>query len=186
MPSRGEKSTLVEHALANAREALGRKLAESSSQARLLEGIAERFGLPRAPRRIEVFDNSHIAGTNAVGGMIVAGPKASSKASIGNSTSSRRTSTPGDDYAMMREVLTRRFKRIADAEVLGRDRNRSRRNRSGRGGRTVGARRRRRRRYRRGSCVSGPAGSRSDRRRPRASFPSRAKCWPDSGCTTSR
>ena len=73
VPSRGTKSSLVEHALSNAREALGRKLAESSSQARLLEGIAERFNLAAAPRRIEVFDNSHTGGTNAVGGMIVAG-----------------------------------------------------------------------------------------------------------------
>jgi excinuclease ABC subunit C len=109
VPSRGTKSTLVEHALANAREALGRKLAESSSQARLLEGVAERFGLPAVPRRIEVFDNSHIAGTNAVGAMIVAGPEGFVKGQYRKFNIKSPDTTPGDDYAMMREVLTRRF-----------------------------------------------------------------------------
>ncbi|HML28272.1 MAG TPA: excinuclease ABC subunit UvrC [Hyphomicrobium sp.] len=118
VPTRGTKSTLVEHALANAREALGRKLAESSSQARLLEGVAERFGLPAVPRRIEVFDNSHISGTNAVGGMIVAGPEGFVKGQYRKFNIKSPETTPGDDYAMMREVLTRRFKRIAEAEVL--------------------------------------------------------------------
>ncbi len=118
VPSRGTKSTLVEHALSNAREALGRKLAESSSQARLLEGVAERFGLASAPRRIEVFDNSHISGTNAVGGMIVAGPEGFVKGQYRKFNIKSPDTTPGDDYAMMREVLTRRFKRIAEAEVL--------------------------------------------------------------------
>jgi excinuclease ABC subunit C len=118
VPSRGTKSTLVEHALANAREALGRKLAESSSQARLLEGVAERFGLAAAPRRIEVFDNSHISGTNAVGGMIVAGPEGFVKGQYRKFNIKSPEITPGDDYAMMREVLTRRFKRIAEAEEL--------------------------------------------------------------------
>jgi excinuclease ABC subunit C len=118
VPSRGTKSTLVEHALANAREALGRKLAESSSQARLLEGVAERFGLPAIPRRIEVFDNSHIAGTNAVGTMIVAGPDGFVKGQYRKFNIKSPDTAPGDDYAMMREVLTRRFKRIAEAEVL--------------------------------------------------------------------
>ena len=75
VPQRGEKKDLIEHALANAREALGRKLAETSSQQKLLEQLAETFGLPRPPRRIEVYDNSHIQGTNAVGAMIVAGPE---------------------------------------------------------------------------------------------------------------
>jgi excinuclease ABC subunit C len=118
VPSRGTKSTLVEHALANAREALGRKLAESSSQARLLEGVAERFSLPAAPRRIEVFDNSHIAGTNAVGAMIVAGGEGFVKGQYRKFNIKSPDTTPGDDYAMMREVLTRRFKRLADAQVL--------------------------------------------------------------------
>ncbi|SFV33931.1 excinuclease ABC subunit UvrC [Hyphomicrobium facile] len=118
VPSRGTKSTIVEHALANAREALGRKLAESSSQARLLEGIAERFGLPSVPRRIEVFDNSHTSGTNAVGAMIVAGPEGFVKGQYRKFNIKSPDTTPGDDYAMMREVLTRRFKRIAEAEVI--------------------------------------------------------------------
>ncbi|MBA2127264.1 excinuclease ABC subunit C [Hyphomicrobium methylovorum] len=118
VPSRGTKSGLVEHALSNAREALGRKLAESSSQARLLEGVAERFGLPSVPRRIEVFDNSHISGTNAVGGMIVAGPEGFVKGQYRKFNIKSPDTTPGDDYAMMREVLTRRFRRISDTEVL--------------------------------------------------------------------
>jgi excinuclease ABC subunit C len=118
VPSRGTKSTLVEHALANAREALGRKLAESSSQGRLLEGVAERFGLTAVPRRIEVFDNSHTAGTNAVGAMIVAGPEGFVKGQYRKFNIKSPDTAPGDDYAMMREVLTRRFKRIAEAEVL--------------------------------------------------------------------
>ena len=75
MPQRGEKRELVEHALANAREALGRKLAEAASQQRLLAALAASFGLPQPPRRIEVYDNSHIQGSNAVGAMIVAGPE---------------------------------------------------------------------------------------------------------------
>ncbi|MBS0270893.1 MAG: excinuclease ABC subunit UvrC, partial [Proteobacteria bacterium] len=118
VPSRGTKSTIVEHALANAREALGRKLAESSSQARLLEGVAERFALSAVPRRIEVFDNSHTAGTNAVGAMIVAGPEGFVKGQYRKFNIKSPDTTPGDDYAMMREVLTRRFKRIAEAEVI--------------------------------------------------------------------
>ncbi len=118
VPSRGTKSSLVEHALSNAREALGRKLAESSSQARLLEGIAERFNLAATPRRIEVFDNSHTGGTNAVGAMIVAGAEGFVKGQYRKFNIKSPDIAPGDDYAMMREVLTRRFKRIADAEVL--------------------------------------------------------------------
>jgi len=118
VPARGMKSSLVEHALTNAREALGRKLAESSTQARLLEGVAERFNLAAPPRRVEVFDNSHIAGTNAVGAMIVAGPEGFVKGQYRKFNIKSPDITPGDDYAMMREVLTRRFKRIADTEVL--------------------------------------------------------------------
>lgn len=112
VPSRGTKSGLVDHALANAREALGRKLAETSSQSRLLEGLAERFQLPVAPRRIEVFDNSHISGTNAVGAMIVAGPEGFVKSQYRKFNIKSPDIAPGDDYAMMREVLTRRFKRM--------------------------------------------------------------------------
>jgi excinuclease ABC subunit C len=113
-PQRGSKLGVVEHALRNAREALARRLAESSSQRILLEGIAERFGLPATPRRIEVFDNSHIMGTNAVGAMIVAGPDGFVKSQYRRFNIKSADLTPGDDYAMMREVLTRRFKRLAD------------------------------------------------------------------------
>jgi len=113
LPQRGAKTGLVEHALANAREALGRRLAESSSQRRLLEGVADRFGLSVVPRRIEVFDNSHIMGTSAVGAMIVAGAQGFAKAHYRKFNIKDKSTTPGDDYAMMREVLTRRFKRLA-------------------------------------------------------------------------
>jgi len=114
VPQRGAKSGLVDHALQNAREALGRKLAESSSQRTLLAGLANRFGLDEPPRRIEVFDNSHISGTNAVGGMIVAGPEGLVKSAYRKFTIKSEIA-PGDDYAMMREVLTRRFKRLAES-----------------------------------------------------------------------
>ena len=117
VPQRGAKSSLVEHALTNAREALGRRLAETSSQARLLAGVAERFGLPAAPRRVEVYDNSHIAGTNAIGAMIVAGPEGFVKGQYRKFNIKSATLTPGDDYAMMREVLTRRFKRLVSSEA---------------------------------------------------------------------
>jgi excinuclease ABC subunit C len=112
VPQRGEKKDLVEHALANAREALGRKLAETSSQERLLRQLAETFGLPRVPRRIEVYDNSHIQGTNAVGAMIVAGAEGFRKKEYRKFNIRSADLTPGDDFAMMREVLTRRFKRL--------------------------------------------------------------------------
>ena len=112
VPKRGEKKDLVDHALLNAREALGRKLAESSSQTRLLAGVAEVFGLAEPPRRIEVYDNSHIMGTNAVGGMIVAGPEGFVKGQYRKFNIRSTELTPGDDYGMMREVLTRRFARL--------------------------------------------------------------------------
>jgi excinuclease ABC subunit C len=112
VPQRGEKKDLIEHALANAREALGRKLAETSSQQRLLRQLAETFGLPRVPRRIEVYDNSHIQGTNAVGAMIVAGPEGFRKKDYRKFNIRSADLTPGDDFAMMREMLTRRFKRL--------------------------------------------------------------------------
>ena len=112
VPRRGEKKDLIEHALANAREALGRKLAETSSQQRLLRQLAETFGLPRVPRRIEVYDNSHIQGTNAVGAMIVAGPEGFRKKEYRKFNIRSAALKPGDDFAMMREVLTRRFKRL--------------------------------------------------------------------------
>jgi excinuclease ABC subunit C len=112
VPQRGEKKDLVEHALANAREALGRKLAETSSQQRLLGALAETFGLPRPPNRIEIYDNSHIQGTNAVGAMIVAGPEGFRKNQYRKFNIRSSDLAPGDDYGMMREVLTRRFKRL--------------------------------------------------------------------------
>src|SRR6266567_1496594 len=112
VPQRGEKKDLVEHALANAREALGRKLAETSSQQRLLAGLAETFDLPRPPRRIEVFDNSHIQGTNAVGAMIVAGPEGFRKNQYRKFNIRTADLAPGDDYGMMRQMLRRRFRRL--------------------------------------------------------------------------
>src|ERR1700722_16307526 len=119
-PMRGEKKELIAHALANAREALGRRLADTASQQRLLAGLADAFGLARAPRRIEVYDNSHIQGTNAVGAMIVAGPEGLRKNQNRKFNIRSTDLTPGDDFGMMREVLTRRFKRlIAEAPRAG-------------------------------------------------------------------
>ncbi len=112
VPRRGEKKDLVDHALANARDALARKLAETSSQRKLLELLAETFGLPRVPRRIEVYDNSHIQGTNAVGAMIVAGSEGFQKNQYRKFNIRAVDLTPGDDFGMMREVLSRRFKRL--------------------------------------------------------------------------
>jgi len=112
VPKRGEKKDLVDHALLNAREALGRKLAETSSQAKLLEGVARAFALPETPKRIEVYDNSHVMGTHAVGGMIVAGPEGFVKGQYRKFDIKSPDTTPGDDYAMMREVFTRRFSRL--------------------------------------------------------------------------
>jgi excinuclease ABC subunit C len=112
VPQRGEKKDLVDHALANAREALARKLAESSSQRRLLELLAEVFVLARPPRRIEVYDNSHIQGSNAVGAMIVAGAEGFEKNQYRKFNIRATDLAPGDDFGMMREVLSRRFKRL--------------------------------------------------------------------------
>jgi excinuclease ABC subunit C len=114
VPTRGERKELVEHALANAREALGRKLAETSSQQKLLGALTETFSLPRAPRRIEVYDNSHISGTNAVGAMIVAGPEGFRKNQYRKFNIRSSDLAPGDDYGMLREVLQRRFKRLLE------------------------------------------------------------------------
>lgn len=112
VPQRGEKRDLVDHALQNARETLGRRLAETSSQRRLLEGMAEVFGLEEAPRRVEVYDNSHIMGTNAVGAMIVSGPEGFVKNQYRKFNIRSKDITPGDDFGMMREVLERRFSRL--------------------------------------------------------------------------
>ena len=112
VPARGEKRDLVARALANAREALGRRLAETSTQAKLLAGVAEAFGLPSPPQRIEVYDNSHIMGTAAVGAMIVAGPEGFQKNHYRKFNIRPEDVTPGDDTAMMRQVLRRRFARL--------------------------------------------------------------------------
>ncbi|MGJ5202127.1 excinuclease ABC subunit UvrC [Bradyrhizobium sp. HKCCYLR20261] len=111
-PKRGEKKDLVTHALTNAREALGRKLADTATQSRLLEAMTATLALPQVPKRIEVYDNSHIQGTNAVGAMIVAGPDGFMKNQYRKFNIKSEGLTPGDDYAMMKEVLQRRFKRL--------------------------------------------------------------------------
>ncbi len=111
-PKRGDKLDLVQHAHQNARDALGRKLAESASQQRLLEGLAATLHLPGPPQRIEVYDNSHIQGTAAVGAMIVAGPEGFRKSAYRKFNIRSDDITPGDDFGMMREVLQRRFARL--------------------------------------------------------------------------
>jgi excinuclease ABC subunit C len=118
-PQRGEKKELITHALTNAREALGRKLADTATQSRLLGGLVTTLGLPQPPRRIEVYDNSHIQGTNAVGAMIVAGPDGFIKNQYRKFNIKSEGLTPGDDYAMMREVLQRRFKRLVTPPAEG-------------------------------------------------------------------
>ena len=111
-PKRGERSLLTQAALRNAKEALGRRLAETSSQAKLLASLGATFGLARPPRRIEVYDNSHIMGTNAVGAMVVAGPSGFMKTHYRTFNIKSDEVTPGDDFGMMREVLRRRFSRL--------------------------------------------------------------------------
>ena len=111
-PRRGERKLVIDHAAANAREALGRKLADTASQQRLLAGLAHAFGLARTPQRVEIYDNSHIQGSNAVGAMVVAGPEGFRKNQYRKFNIKSEDLTPGDDYGMMREVLTRRFKRL--------------------------------------------------------------------------
>ena len=112
MPQRGEKAEMVGNALRNARESLARRMSESATQLRLLEGLAEAFDLPGPPRRIEVYDNSHIMGSNAVGGMVVAGPEGWVKSQYRKFNIKGTEITPGDDFGMMKEVLTRRFTRL--------------------------------------------------------------------------
>ena len=111
-PQRGEKSELVTFALRNARESLGRKMSESAAQAKLLKGVAEAFDLPEVPTRIEAYDNSHIQGAHAVGAMVVAGPDGFIKSQYRKFNIKDETLTPGDDFGMMKEVLTRRFQRL--------------------------------------------------------------------------
>ncbi len=112
VPQRGEKQELVAGALRNARESLARRMSESATQAKLLRGVAEAFDLDSPPSRIEVYDNSHIQGTNAVGGMIVAGPEGFMKNAYRKFNIRGDDLTPGDDFGMMKEVLTRRFTRL--------------------------------------------------------------------------
>jgi excinuclease ABC subunit C len=112
MPQRGEKREVMNQAVVNAREALSRRVAEGDHVARLLDGVAQAFGLPEVPERIEVYDNSHIQGTNAVGACIVAGPEGFQKNQYRKYNFRTPDLTPGDDYAMMREVMKRRFARL--------------------------------------------------------------------------
>ncbi|MEP1538669.1 MAG: excinuclease ABC subunit UvrC [Paracoccaceae bacterium] len=112
VPKRGEKAEIIDSALRNARESLARKMSESATQSKLLKGLAAAFDLPDVPNRIEVYDNSHIQGTNAVGGMIVAGPDGFNKNQYRKFNIKGDDLTPGDDFGMMKEVLTRRFKRL--------------------------------------------------------------------------
>jgi len=112
VPQRGEKAELVEGAQRNARESLARRLSETATQAKLLAGLAEAFDLPAPPRRIEVYDNSHIQGSDAVGAMVVAGPDGFEKGQYRKFNIKGSEITPGDDFGMMKEVLTRRFQRL--------------------------------------------------------------------------
>jgi excinuclease ABC subunit C len=116
-PQRGEKREIMERALTNAREQLGRRMAENSAQLQLLEGVAEAFNLEAPPRSIEVYDNSHIQGAHAVGAFIVAGPDGFEKSQYRKFNIKSSELTPGDDYGMMREVLTRRFARLVKEEA---------------------------------------------------------------------
>ena len=118
-PQRGDRAKMVTHAYDNAREALGRRQAESSATKKLLQGVADLFGLDEPPERIEVYDNSHIQGAHAVGGMIVAGPEGFTKNAYRKFNIKGTELTPGDDFGMMKEVLTRRFKRAKDEEAEG-------------------------------------------------------------------
>ena len=118
-PRRGDKLSLVDHAHTNAREALGRKMAEGSAQGKILDEVCEAFGLDARPERIEIYDNAHIQGTNAVGGMVVAGPEGFQKSQYRKFNIRGEDLTPGDDYGMMREVMRRRFSRLVKDEDAG-------------------------------------------------------------------
>jgi excinuclease ABC subunit C len=120
-PARGDRKALVDHALTNAREALGRKMAESSAQSKILDEVCEAFGLDTRPERIEIYDNAHISGSNAVGGMVVAGPEGFRKNQYRKFNIRGEDITPGDDYGMMREVMRRRFSRLVKDEDEGED-----------------------------------------------------------------
>ncbi|MBA1158495.1 excinuclease ABC subunit UvrC [Microvirga mediterraneensis] len=118
-PQRGERRQLIEYALRNAREALGRRLADTSSQQKLLVSLGQAFGLSKAPKRVEVYDNSHIMGTNAVGAMVVAGANGFMKQHYRTFNMKSEDLKPGDDYGMMREMLQRRFARLVKEEPRG-------------------------------------------------------------------
>jgi len=118
-PQRGAKRELVDQALRNAQEALGRKLAETKSQAVLLDGVAKAFGLEARPERIEVYDNSHIQGSNALGAMIVAGPEGFEKTHYRRFNMKGDDAATNDDFAMMRAMLTRRLSRLAKERAEG-------------------------------------------------------------------
>ncbi|MDI1282569.1 excinuclease ABC subunit UvrC [Brevundimonas sp.] len=120
-PQRGDKLGLVDHALTNAREALGRRMAESSAQGKILDEMCEALGLETRPERIEIYDNAHIQGTNAVGGMVVAGPEGFQTSQYRKFNIRGEDLTPGDDYGMMREVMRRRFGRLVKDEAAGED-----------------------------------------------------------------
>jgi excinuclease ABC subunit C len=116
MPQRGDRVRLVKQATRNAEEALDRRLAESTTQGKFLQEVADLFELPKPPRRIEVYDNSHIQGTNALGAMIVAGPEGFIKGQYRKFNIKNPDTAPGDDFAMMREVMARRFGRLMAEE----------------------------------------------------------------------
>ncbi len=116
IPQRGEKLELISGALRNARESLGRKLEQSATQKRLLKGLGETFNLQEIPTRIEVYDNSHIQGTHAVGAMIVAGPEGMEKNEYRKFNIKNENFMPGDDVGMMKEVISRRFKRLVEED----------------------------------------------------------------------
>ncbi|HHK73667.1 MAG TPA: excinuclease ABC subunit UvrC, partial [Rhizobiales bacterium] len=123
VPRRGEKRELIAHAVRNAEEALARRMAESASQRKLLARIQELFDLDAPPRRIEIYDNSHIQGAHAIGAMVVAGPEGFEKKHYRTFNIKSRELTPGDDFAMMEEVLTRRFRQLARAQENEEDAN---------------------------------------------------------------
>jgi excinuclease ABC subunit C len=120
-PQRGERRQLIEYVLRNAREALGRRLADTASQQKLLVSLGQAFGLKKPPRRVEVYDNSHIMGTNAVGAMVVAGANGFMKQHYRTFNMKSEDLKPGDDYGMMREMLQRRFARLVKEEPRAAD-----------------------------------------------------------------
>ncbi|MBX9576744.1 MAG: excinuclease ABC subunit UvrC [Caulobacteraceae bacterium] len=118
-PQRGDRKALVDHALTNAREALGRRLAENSAQGKILDEVVEAFGLDGRPERIEIYDNAHIQGSNPVGAMVVAGPEGFRKNQYRKFNIRGEELSPGDDFGMMREVMRRRFSRLVKEEDEG-------------------------------------------------------------------